>query len=48
MRTVLDDPLERRRMREAGLMRARIYSWDTAARTLHEAYRAALIRRNAA
>lgn len=48
MRRVLTDPAERRRMTEAGLLRARTYSWDVAARRLHEAYTAALARRSAA
>jgi glycosyltransferase involved in cell wall biosynthesis len=48
MRTVLRDPAERRRMTEAGLVRARAYSWDVSARRLYDAYTDALLRRNAA
>ncbi|MDQ3347601.1 MAG: glycosyltransferase family 4 protein [Acidobacteriota bacterium] len=48
MRTVLRDPAERRRMREAGLNRARTYSWDVAAARLFDAYTAALARRKTA
>jgi glycosyltransferase involved in cell wall biosynthesis len=48
MRTVLTDGATRRRMAEAGLLRARAYSWDMAARTLYDAYAAALRGRNAA
>ncbi|MEN3340161.1 MAG: hypothetical protein V7647_3837, partial [Acidobacteriota bacterium] len=48
MRTVLTDAATRRRMTEAGLLRARAYSWDVAARALYEGYAAALPGRNAA
>ncbi|MDQ3212182.1 MAG: glycosyltransferase family 4 protein [Acidobacteriota bacterium] len=48
MRTVLSNPAERRRMRDAGLSRARTYSWDVAAARLYEAYAAALARRKPA
>jgi glycosyltransferase involved in cell wall biosynthesis len=48
MRRVLEDPAEQRRMREAGLLRARTYSWDAAARRLYDAYAAALARRQSA
>ena len=48
MRTVLDDPEQRRRMTAAGLLRARAYSWDSAARTLYDVYAAAVARRNVA
>lgn len=48
MRTVLTDPAERRRMRDAGLLRARAYSWDAAARRLYDAYTDALARRRSA
>ncbi len=45
---VLRDPVERARMRDAGLARARSYSWEVAADRLLEAYRAALERRKRA
>jgi glycosyltransferase involved in cell wall biosynthesis len=48
MRTVLTDPAERRRMTTTGLLRARRYSWDVAARCLYDAYAAALARRKVA
>jgi glycosyltransferase involved in cell wall biosynthesis len=48
IRTVLRDPVERRRMTDAGLVRARAYSWDVSARRLYGAYTDALLRRNAA
>jgi glycosyltransferase involved in cell wall biosynthesis len=48
MRTVLADGAARRRMTDAGLVRARAYSWDVAARALYDAYAAALRGRNAA
>ncbi|MEP6914926.1 MAG: glycosyltransferase family 1 protein, partial [Acidobacteriota bacterium] len=41
MNRVLDDPAERRRMADAGVLRARSYSWDMAARRLRDAYAAA-------
>jgi glycosyltransferase involved in cell wall biosynthesis len=48
MRSVLASPADRRRMRDAGLLRARSYSWDAAARRLYDAYAAALLRRKSA
>ena len=42
MRTILNDPAERRRLGDAGVLRARAYSWPEAARRLYEAYAAAL------
>ncbi|MEO8075947.1 MAG: glycosyltransferase family 1 protein [Acidobacteriota bacterium] len=41
MNRVLEDPAERRRMADAGVLRARSYSWDLAARRLRDAYAAA-------
>jgi glycosyltransferase involved in cell wall biosynthesis len=48
MRGLLLDGAERRRMADAGVRRARTYSWDTAARRLRDAYGAAIVRRAAA
>ena len=48
MRRVLSDAPLRRRMIEAGLRRARDYSWKTSARRLLEAYRVAIERRRSA
>jgi glycosyltransferase involved in cell wall biosynthesis len=48
MRTALEDPAQRRRMTAAGLVRARTYSWDSAARSLYEVYAAAVARRKVA
>jgi glycosyltransferase involved in cell wall biosynthesis len=41
MRDVLSDAAERRRMSDAGIVRARSYSWATSARRLRDAYLAA-------
>jgi glycosyltransferase involved in cell wall biosynthesis len=41
MARILEDPAERRRMSDGGVLRARAYSWDTAARRLCNAYLAA-------
>jgi glycosyltransferase involved in cell wall biosynthesis len=48
MGSVLASPAQRHRMREAGLLRARAYSWDAAARRLYDVYTAALARRTSA
>jgi glycosyltransferase involved in cell wall biosynthesis len=48
MRTALEDPAQRRRMAAAGLVRARTYSWDSAARSLYEVYEVAVARRKVA
>ncbi len=48
IRTVLRDPVARGRMTQAGLARARAYSWEVSARRLYEAYVEALARRTAA
>jgi alpha-1,3-rhamnosyl/mannosyltransferase len=41
MHRVLTDAAERRRMADAGVLRARSYSWERAARRLRDAYVAA-------
>lgn len=48
MRTVLNDRAERRRLADAGVLRARSYSWPEAARRLYAAYATALATRQPA